>query len=212
MSIKSILVYLIFGVILGLAGALAYIMVFHDSADKVAQAEGEEIDDEGWISEDPPGFPTIDMSKIYRPPDLTPVTPLPGEYQFYKPTPRPAAATATAIAGEIEKISRLGMKVDGVYIGSFPSDPGDRFLHFKDGTYVPLPSDVTIALVDKAKIICDGDYCPFFPVFVLKRITTGVTVTVDSAGKLFRDFPSHRRYGKYDASQFTFLETDRREP
>ena len=32
MSNKSIVVYLIFGVILGLAGALAYIMVFHDMA------------------------------------------------------------------------------------------------------------------------------------------------------------------------------------
>ena len=211
MSNKSIVVYLIFGVILGLAGTLAYIMVFHDSVDTVAQAEGESLHGEGWLTEDPPGFPTIDMSKIYRPPDLTPVTPNPDEY-YEVIRIRPAVATATAIAEEARRQSRLGRNVGGVNIGVFPSDPGDRFLHFKDGTYVPLPSDVTIALVDKAKIICDGDYCPFFPVFVLKRITTGVTVTVDSAGKLFRDFPSHRRYGKYDASQFTFLETDRGEP
>ena len=76
MSNKSIVVYLIFGVILGLAGTLAYIMVFHDMAwTRWPRPKGNRFMAKGWLTEDPPGFPTIDMSKIYRPPDLTPVTP-----------------------------------------------------------------------------------------------------------------------------------------
>ena len=204
MSNKSIVVYLIFGVILGLAGALAYIMVFHNGVDTVAQAEGEEIDDEGWISEDPPGFPTIDMSKIYRPPDLTPVTPLPGEYQFYKPTPRPAVATATAIAEEARRQSRLGRNVGGVNIGVFPSEVGDRFLHFRDGTYVPLPLDVTIVHVESG-LDCSPT-CPNFPAYGLRR-DNGATIAVDSVGDYFT-----YKQPTDDRSQFTFLETDRRKP
>ena len=205
MGNKSILVYLIFGVILGLAGALTYIMLFHNSADMVAQAEGEEIDDEGWISEDPPGFPTIDMSKIYRPPDLTPVTPLPGEYQFYKPTPRPAVATATAIADEATRQSRLGRNVGGVHIGVFPSEPGDRFLHFNDGTYVPLPLNVSISVFDGGQCgLRDPAKCPVPPIYILNNTDTGATIALDATGKRTTGPPTD------DPSQFTFLETDRR--
>ena len=32
---------------------------------------------------------------------------------------------------------------DSVY-GSFPSEVGDRFVHFEDGTYVRLPFDVKL--------------------------------------------------------------------
>ena len=206
MSNKSIVVYLIFGVILGLAGALAYIMVFHNGVDTVAQAEGEEIDDEGWISEDPPGFPTIDMSKIYRSPDLTPVTPLPGEYQFYKPTPRPAVATATAIAEEATRQSRLGRNVGGVHIGVFPSEPGDRFLHFNDGTYVPLPPDVNFVVYDGGQCgLRDPAKCPVPPIYILRN-ANNATIALDATGKRTTGPPTD------DPSQFTFLETDRREP
>ena len=203
MSNKSIVVYLVFGVILGLAGALAYIMLFHDSVDTVAQAEGESLHGEGWLTEDPPGFPTIDMSKIYTPPDLTPVTPLPGEYIVVTRI-RPAVATATAIAEEARKQSRLGPTVDGIHIGVFPSEPGDRFLHFNDGTYVPLPSDVRIVDVSKG---ADCVECPTFPTYGLKRDSSGATISVDSTGKLYPNVP-----WMDDASQFTFLSTDRRKP
>ena len=205
MTNKSIAVYLVFGVILGLAGALAYIMLFHNSVDKVAQAEGEEIDDEGWISEDPPGFPTIDVSKIYTPPDLTPVTPLPGEIQIYEATPRPAVATATAIAEEARKQSRLGPKVGGVHIGVFPSEVGDRFLHFRDGTYVPLPSDVRFYVFDGGQCgFRDASKCPVPPIYMLKNTDTGATIAIDATGKRTTGLPTD------DPSQFAFLERDRR--
>ncbi len=203
MSAKTLVVYLIFGVILGLAGALAYIMIFHDSVDTVAQAEGESLHGEGWLTEDPPGFPTIDMSKIYRPPDLTPVTPNPKEY-YEVIRIRPAVATATAIAEEARKQSRLGPSVKGVHIGVFPSEPGDRFLHFRDGSYVPLPSDVRIVHVSESNNCVE---CPTFPAYGLKRDSTGATISVDSTGKLYPNVPSMD-----DASQFTFINTDRRKP
>ena len=204
MSNKSIAVYLVFGVILGLAGALAYIMLFHNSVDKVAQAEGESLHGEGWLTEDPPGFPTIDMSKIYTPPDLTPVTPNPDEYIVVTRI-RPAVATATAIAEEARTQSRLGKNVGGVNIGVFPSEPGDRFLHFNDGTYVPLPSDVRIGFVyDGGDCgLRDASKCGVPPIYVLRN-TNNATIALDASGKRTTGLPTD------DASQFTFLETDRR--
>ena len=204
MTNKSIAVYLVFGVILGLAGALAYIMLFHNSVDKVAQAEGDSLHGEGWLTEDPPGFPTIDVSKIYTPPDLTPVTPLPGEYTVVIRI-RPAVATATAIAEEARRQSRLGPKVGGVHIGVFPSEAGDRFLHFNDGTYVPLPSDVRIGFVyDGGDCgLRDASKCGVPPIYVLRN-TNNATIALDASGKRTTGLPTD------DASQFTFLERDRR--
>ena len=203
MNNKSIVVYLVCGVILGLAGALAYIMLFHNSVDKVALAEGEEQEADGWITEDPPGFPPMDFSKVYTPPDLTPVQGPPS--RVIVPTPVPAVATATAVAEEERRRLRLGRNVGGVHIGVFPSEAGDKFLHFNDGTYVPLPDNVVFYVSKLGTCgLQDVTKCPVRPIYVLRNMDTDATYVVDATGARTVGMDTD------DPSQFGFLETDRR--
>ncbi len=192
MNNKLLLTAILAGFALGLAAILAVRMTARDSA---ATAPLRAVAVEAQSG--PEANPTVDVNNIIM--DIRPEENITSRGGVYVDPPEPGAPAADA----------SGQSDSG--IGSFPSKVGDRYVHFNDGSYVPLPDDVRVFDVGYSTWSGCGDPprapdpCPPGPFYTLRR--GEAEITIDAIGNRF-DWGSDAD----DPSQFTFLETDRVRP